>query len=120
MKKLVTLLVLFFAFTVFSQDTYFQKGNDKQEEKAKKLTEKYDLQLSMSGEQRLLFQKKVTEFLIRAEDVKEKYKGKEKLDLLYALQKNETAEMQDILTRPQHNLYVKIRDNLQPLATVEK
>ena len=40
--------------------------------------------------------------------------------MLYGMRKNETAEMRDILTDPQFQLYVELKQKLQPLATVEE
>jgi len=120
MKKLVSILILFASISVFSQDTVFQKSNSEAEKEAIELTQEYDLELSMTGKQRLLFQKKVEEFLIRSYKIEANLNGKEKLDLLYQLQQEETSEMNDILTRLQMKVYKKVRPIIQPLETVPK
>lgn len=42
------------------------------------------------------------------------------LDKLYILQEQESKDMGDILTRPQLDLYLKIKPDIQPLARVEE
>ena len=120
MKKIIFILSLFIGFTAFSQDPVFQKSNANAEEEAIKITNSYDLQLSLTEKQELLFQQKVQEFLIRKSKIEDKFSGKEKLDLLYQMQQEETTEMNDILTRPQMVVYKKVKPSIQPLETVEK
>ncbi len=120
MKKLILILSIFIGFTAFSQDPVFQKSNPKAEERAIEITNSYDLQLSLTEKQELLFQQKVAEFLIRRYKIESEFSGKEKLDLLYKLQREETAEMNDILTRPQMEVYKQVKPTIQPLETVEK
>ncbi|PHR11979.1 MAG: hypothetical protein COA40_09535 [Aequorivita sp.] len=120
MKKLVFILSLLISFSAFAQDPVFQKSNFKAEKEAREITDNYDLELSMTEKQELLFQKKVAEFLIRRYKIEAGLSGKEKLDVLYQLQQEETAEMRDILTQPQMDVYKKIKPSIQPVETVEK
>ncbi len=120
MKKILTILMLFIATAAFSQDPWWQKDSDTFEAQADKLTEQYSAELALRSKQEILFQKKIEEFLIRYDQIEQNYTGKEKLDMLYGMRKNETAEMRDILTNPQFQLYVELKQKLQPLATVEK
>ena len=120
MKKLIFILSLFIGFTAFSQDPVFQKSNATAKEEAIKITNSYDLRLSLTEKQELLFQQKVEEFLIRKSKIEKEFSGKEKLDLLYQMQQEETAEMSDIITRPQMVVYKKIKPSIQPLDTVEE
>ncbi len=120
MKKLLFIMCLSVSMTVFSQDIYFQSGQEDLEQKADSITNLYNRQLVLSSMHELLFEKKIEEFLIRKEKIEEQYTGKEKLDLFYSLQKNEIAEMRDILTQLQFRLYEKIRPEIQPLDTVEQ
>jgi len=121
MKKFLLLTITLFAFQIsLAQDPYLQRGNDKFEKDAIELTDKYNEKLGLRMKQFNLFQKKVEEFMIRREKIEKSYKGKEKLDLLYALQKQETKEMNDILTQPQMEVYKNIKSKFQPLDVVEK
>lgn len=120
MKKLLSVLVLFCTITLNAQDPYLQNDSDKFEVTADSITEKFNAQLALSSQQELLFKQKIEEFLIRAEKQTAGLKGKDKLDRLYRLEKFEIAEMGDILTRPQYQLYKKLKPQIQPLATVKK
>lgn len=120
MKKLVGLLIIFISFSAFSQDPYLQNSNPKAEEQAIEITNKYIPELGLTGKQQLLFQQKVEEFLLRRYKIEDEFSGREKLDLLYQLQQEETAEMKDILTRPQLEVYKNVKLKIQPLETVQK
>ncbi len=120
MKKILGLLVLFISFTSFSQDPYLQESSVKAKEQAIEITNEYTPELGLSGEQQLLFQQKVEEFLIRRYKIENEISGREKLELLYQLQQEETAEMNDILTRPQLLVYKEVKPRIQPLEIVQK
>lgn len=115
MKKLLSIIVILYTVTAFSQDPYLQKSNADAEKEAVEITEKYNLELVLSGQQKLLFQQKVEEFLIRRYKIEAEMKGVEKLDRLYLLQQEETGEMNDILTRPQLAIYKRVKPRIQPL-----
>ncbi|MDN3723487.1 hypothetical protein QRD02_03760 [Aequorivita sp. SDUM287046] len=119
MKHLISFLLFFIALNTYSQDPYLQNSSWDVEQEAEKLTESYNEDLVLTTEQRLLFQQKVTEFLIRKHQIQASITGKEMLDELYKLKVQETAEMGDILTRPQLSLYKKIRPKIQPLETID-
>lgn len=109
-----------FGLTGYSQDVYFQQSNPEAKKEAIEITNLYNDQLGLTGEQELLFQQKVEEFLIRRYKVENEFSGKEKLNILLGLQKEETAEMDDILTRPQLELYKTIKPNIQPLEVIHQ
>ena len=120
MKKLILLAITFFALNVcMAQDPIYQNGNDRFEKEAYKLAKEYNKKLVLSGKQFNLFQKKIEEFKIKREKIEKQYKGKEKLDMLYKLQAQETGEMRNILTQPQFRLYEEIKPKYQPLEVVE-
>lgn len=119
MKALLTLSIFFITFSSLAQDPMLQLDSPKQEDLAYQITNMYNEQLALTQKQFILFEKKVEEYLIRRTKIEEKYKGKEKLDLLFELQKSETAEMGDVLTRPQLDLYKKIKPKIQPLDKVK-
>lgn len=123
MKKLLDFILLsmfgFLALSGNAQDTFFQKGNETSEERARLLTEAYQPELVMTGDQTLLFEKKLEEFLIREEEIKGlDVSPEDKLVLLTQLSEQQTAEMSNILTRPQLKRFTKVKYKLQPIAVV--
>ncbi|MGB3605540.1 MAG: hypothetical protein WA775_12760 [Psychroserpens sp.] len=120
MKFIITICISLITLAGFAQDPMLQQNNPKLDDQATKITQAYNDQLALTGKQFMLFQKKVEEYLIRREEIEKKYTDKDKLDRLFKLQEVETREMNDILTRPQLNLYKEIKSKIQPLATVNK
>ena len=121
MRKSITYLLIFIS-TLFvrAQDVESKyDSRDTFEEEAIELTDRYDNRLGLTANQRILFQKKVESFLIRAQEVRDEYNGKLELDELYKLQQEEMGEMNDILTQIQWRRYVEIRPQIQPLARVK-
>ena len=119
MKTSLYLISLFFSLSLFAQDPIMQNDNETLEAIAIKITKTYDHQLGFNGKQFILFEKKVEEYLIREENIHEKFEGEEKLYLLYKLRKAETMEMRNILTQVQFDLYKRIKSQIQPLAVIE-
>ena len=120
MKNLVYIVCFLVVAVSYAQDPMLQRDDQALEKEAFAITKDYNKELALDGEQVTLFQKKVEEFLIRREDIKERYSGKRELDALMNLQSQETIEMMNILTQPQMDLYRKIKPRLQPLAEVEE
>ncbi|SHH59760.1 hypothetical protein [Winogradskyella jejuensis] len=120
MKKIIyTLILSLFVAQGFAQDPLLQRNNETLDEIATKITRTYDDKLSLEGEQFMLFQKKVEEFLIREEKIHNNYSGKQKLDLINELRKAETMEMRNVLTQIQFDVYKRIKPEIQPLAVVK-
>ena len=119
MKKLIVLFAIFSTGLLFAQDPMLQSDAKDLEPKAKAITASYNEELALTSKQYMLFEKKVEEFLIRREKIELRYNGKEKLDMLFALQQRETKEMNDILTRPQLQVYKKIKPTVQPIDKVK-
>lgn len=119
MKNLVVLVLFFISASAFSQDPFLQESNPEASKVAIKLTDEYNRDLALTGEQQVLFQQKVEEFLIRRNEIEKKYSGREKLNMLLAMQREETKEMHDILTEPQMIYYKKAKPSLQPLESVK-
>ncbi|WP_228851587.1 hypothetical protein [Aegicerativicinus sediminis] len=119
MKPLFTIILSIISLTIHAQDPMLQRDAPELEKKAFELTKEYNRQLALDGKQITLFEKKVEEFLIKSEKVKENYSGKEMLDQLFILQKQESMDMGNILTNLQYKLYLKIKPEIQPLATVK-
>lgn len=118
--KNIIVIVLLISAQIFAQDPYLQKSDPELKAEAIKITDTYDLELAMTGKERLLFQQKVEEFLIRRKQIEKALTGKEKLNYLYDMQLEETEEMIDILTHPQLEVYKKIKPRIQPLELVNK
>lgn len=117
--QLIALFVLC-ATGVQAQDTFYQNMPLDIEREADSLTIIYSKKLGMTAKQDLLFKKKLAAFLMQKERVKEEYSGKRKLDALYTLGGEENAEMSDILTEEQFDLYKRLKATMQPLAVVNK
>lgn len=120
MKNIIFTLLFLINISAFSQDPFLQNSNPQAEEEAVKITNLYIPELALSGNQQLLFQQKIEEFLIRRYKIEAEFEGKEKLNMLYQLQQEETNEMKDIITRPQLEVYKKVKPKIQPLETVGK
>lgn len=118
MKSILILLSLLFTYQLSGQDPLLQETDSALEGVATKITQEYDNHLALDVKQYMLFEKKVEEFLIREKIIHQNFKGKDKLDMLYKLRKAETLEMRNILTRPQFDLYKRIKQQIQPLAKV--
>ena len=102
-----------------AQDGYVQNGNETAEQQALALAKAYEGELGMSAEQAVLFQKKLEEFVIRANAIKARdFSTEEKLRLLTMLSEQETAEMGTILTLPQVRRYQELKKTIQPIAVV--
>lgn len=116
------LLLFFFLLSVASlsaQDIFLQEESQSIEEKARVLTEAYQPELVMTGTQTRLFERKLAEFLIRAEKIKKMdLSTRDRLHLLRQLSVQESEEMVNILTRPQVKRYIKIKPGFQPIAMV--
>ena len=119
MKTILYTLIFLFSINAMAQDPMLQNPDRFLDEKAKAFTVAYNKHLALTSDQLALFDIKIEEFLIRREKIEKTLKGEEKLKALYALQKQETLEMQDILTRPQLPVYKKVKPEIQPLEVVE-
>ncbi|RMB57324.1 hypothetical protein EAX61_11285 [Dokdonia sinensis] len=121
MKKIIILLLFISTTAVsYAQDQYFQNSSLSIEKQAKEITAEYNKHLYMNGEQPLLFEKKVAEFLISKNKIKDQYEGKKMLDKLAILSTEETREMGDILTRQQLKKYREVKMKIQPLTVVDE
>lgn len=120
MKKILLVLLLLITTGMFAQDPMLQKDNEEMEARAEWLTQQYNEELALTPKQQLLFQKKVEEFLIRAESIRMKTKGKNEMDALAELQIQEITEMNNVLTQPQMDIYKKLRPVMQPIGEVSE
>ncbi len=109
-----------FSSVLSAQDVYTQNNTEIHDAEAERITKEYQKQLSFTGDQFVLFEKKIQEFLIKRSKIEERYTGKDKLDMLYRMQARETVEMKNILTRPQLKVYRRVKNEIQPMAVVEE
>ncbi|UAB80644.1 hypothetical protein INR76_11030 [Marixanthomonas sp. SCSIO 43207] len=119
MKHIVILLALFIGSTAVAQDPFLQKDSDDYELRADALTETYNAELALTSKQELLFKKKVEEFLPRYDQIRQQYEGRNKLNKLLSLGEEESAEMRNILSQVQFELYVRMKEKVQPLGNVK-
>ena len=120
MKKYSLILAFAFTLSSFSQGyPPVEDASSKTEVIASEIANAYDRQLSMTAEQKALFKIRVEDFLIRRKEITASKKGKEQLDALVNMQAEETLAMNDILTRPQMDVYKRIKTEIQPLKIVE-
>ena len=119
MKFTLYIYLLFFSINILAQDPMLQKPDVSLDAKAKDLTVQYNKHLGLTIDQIGLFDIKVEEFLIRREKIENTFEGREKLELLYTLQLQETIEMQNILTQLQMDVYKRVRPEIQPLEVVK-
>lgn len=77
----------------------------------------YTPELYLSGEQAVRFEKKIIEFLIREEKIKElKISDRDKLKTLTQLSVQETAQMGSIFDRRQLRRYVRLKKKIPPVV----
>lgn len=120
MKSYIIAILLCSSIHVFSQDVFFQESTPEVKERAIKFTDEYNKELALDGDQILLFQQKVEEFLIRRDKIDKEFSGKARLYMLVKLQDQENAEMHNVLTRPQLEVYKKIHPLIQPIGRVKE
>ncbi|OZV68492.1 hypothetical protein [Winogradskyella aurantia] len=118
MKPLLILLSVFLTISINAQDPILQKSEESLEVISENIAKTYDNQIGLDGKQFILFQKKIEEYLIREEKIHLSYSGKKKLDMITKLRAAETMEMRNILTKPQFELYTKLKPEIQPIAVV--
>lgn len=120
MNYLIGIFFFFITFQTMGQDTYFQNMPPAIEAKADSLSTIYSQKLMLTGKQELQFKQKLAAFLMRKKAIKKELSGKEKLDVLYKLGEEENAEMRDVLTQEQFDLYVRLKPSVQPLTRIAK
>ena len=120
MKNIMILCILLLGSVyTYGQDPFYQEPTPEAEELAKPLVLEYSKELGLSGEQELLVQQKLIEFVMKKEGVRNSTKSaKEKLQFLNQLNQIETGEMANILTRPQLMKYKKIKPMIQPTKPI--
>lgn len=122
MKKLVvtSFLSVLFSTLSWSQNPLTQDlHNLNIKEQATSLRNAYDKELILMGEQELLFENKIEEYLINAKKIRESNLSlQEKMKAYNENYNQETADMSDILSKPQYQVYKNIKPTYQPLDSI--
>lgn len=119
MKKQVNLIafISFLAFIlvggsqVYSQTMLQGEPTTEIREMAKDAVDMWSKELSLTEKQQILMEKKFIEFGMKKQELlQSKMQEEAKAQRLLALQKEENADMRDILTRPQHQRYLVLQE----------
>lgn len=109
-------LVLLFAMALFAGAIGYSQsllqGEPSQElrEVAQEKTDMWTQELSLTGKQATLMEKKIIEFAMKKEElIQSKMREEAKTERLKALQKLEYRDMRDILTKPQFERYLALK-----------
>lgn len=103
-------IAFFTGVVAYSQGMTQGNPSPELEEVAQEKTDMWARELSLTGEQALLMEKKIIEFAMkRNELIQSKMREEAKTKRLIALQELEFGEMRDILTKPQFERYLAIK-----------
>lgn len=120
MKKLFLLLLLFTTTATFAQKYDGVESTASQKEQAEKLTQQYNDYLSLTEDQMIMMEQKIAEFLAKRNAIITSSRSiEEKNRMILTFYKEETGEMNDILTRVQLKQYRKIKPEIQPLLILK-
>ncbi|WP_299228250.1 hypothetical protein [uncultured Psychroserpens sp.] len=121
MKTIFLTLLFTLGLTLSHAQPYppVRDGSSEIEAKTDKIADTYDAKLAMTAKQKVLFKLKVEDYLIKRQNIEEKYDGRDELNALFNLQIQETADMNDILTRIQMQVYKKVKPEIQPLKIID-
>ncbi|GHA49824.1 hypothetical protein GCM10007103_33280 [Salinimicrobium marinum] len=94
----------------YSQTMTQNEPSPELEEVAKEKTDMWIEELSLSGKQAALMEKKIVEFALKREKIiQSKMREEAKTERLKALQELEYKDMRDILTQPQFDRYIALK-----------
>ncbi len=107
---LIIFTLAFFTTAVAVSQTMTQKDPDKElEDAAKEAVEFWDSELGLTTKQARLMEKKILEFVIKKNKlIQSKMREEAKTERLKRLQELEYKDMRDILTKPQHEKYMRL------------
>ncbi len=111
---IITLLIsVFTSSSGYSQSILQGEPSMEIREMAKDHTNMWVKELALSRKQADLMEIKITEFAMKKRELLEsKMREEAKAKRLLALQENENSDMRDILTKPQHERYLMIQEQL--------
>ncbi|NHF60006.1 hypothetical protein FK220_011680 [Flavobacteriaceae bacterium TP-CH-4] len=119
MKYIYTLAFALITFFVNAQDPYLQQSNAEADALTRVISSKYQGALGMPADQVVRFNNKIEEFVLRRQKINAlDMTTRDKLQLLQQLSHQETAEMANILTRPQLQRYRELKKEIQPVQVV--
>lgn len=118
MKPLFTVVLIVISTCGYAQFPKTSPTSNRVEAMANNLTDSYNKELVLTGVQIPLFKDVIEEYIVKAEEVIEKLRGREQLNALVELQARESLEMNDILTQIQYRRYQKVKPYIQPLKMV--
>lgn len=120
MKILTLLLALFVTCIATAQELDATDPTPQQDQKAYKLTQVYNDELSLTGKQMRYMKDKIAKFMVKQNDILTSDRTvADKNTLLEAFYVEETKEMADILTQPQMKVYKNVKPNIQPLVQLK-
>jgi len=114
MRAITFSILLCLSFNLYAQYPDFQYESKYIADKARELTDVYDAELGLDGEQLPLFYDIVKDHLGTAVKIKKEFQGDKQTYKLKKLKTHEVAKMSEVLTRIQHNYYIRIRPKIQP------
>ncbi len=119
--KIVSVLLFLFTVTVNAQTYESVEATTIQKEKANKIVLEFDKELSLTEKQELLFQTKQAEFVATSESIINSKRSKKEINgMLLALYQEQANEIKEILTQPQFDVYVDVRNKIDPLYVILK
>lgn len=108
-------ILFFFTFAFFTtavavSQTMTQQDPDSQlKEAAREAVEYWEDELGLTAKQARLMEKKIIEFAIKKNKlIQSKMREEAKTERLRRLQELEYKDMRDILTKPQHDMYLEL------------
>lgn len=108
--KIFSLIVIFTLVTIttgYAQSPIQEEPTMDMREMAREEADFWSTELGLTEKQEILMEKKFTEYAIKKEEIlQSKMQEEAKAARILELQQAETRDMKDILTRPQHELYV--------------
>ncbi len=99
--------------TAVSQTMMQPEPTQQMEETARQQTAIWENELSLTGKQMVLVEKKFVEFAIKRDRIlQSKMREEVKTRHLLALEELENREMRDILTKPQYDRYLRLKKRM--------
>jgi HAMP domain-containing protein len=113
-RLIIVFALLFFTGAIgYAQTMTQNEPSQELEEVAKEKTDMWIEELSLTGKQAALMQKKIVEFAIKREKlIQSKMREEAKTERLKALQELEYKDMRDILTQPQFDRYLALKQEI--------
>lgn len=112
MKNIGKIFSLLFAFTLLTTLGYAQSPLQEEptqdiREMAREEADFWSTELGLTEKQEILMEKKITEYAIKKEGfLQSKMQEEAKAVRILELQQAESRDMKDILTQPQHSMYL--------------